>query len=220
MLIRNLLAFEKAPLLFSLCLHGAFFSFAYYGFEKSLEKDFLASATQIKVNAIPLVFIQDEIRVTKKNPSTKKQKKSTPPRPTRNSIMRSLKNAPPRLSAINPKSQELTSAQPPRQNEVTLKSPQPVKAEYSLGSPQNPLPEYPLEALQNGYEGITHIKVRIDEDGRPVGTKIDQSSGYSCLDASALKALKTWIFIPSHRGGKNIESELTVPIKFVLDDPD
>jgi protein TonB len=219
MLIRNLIALEKAPLLFSLCLHGAFFSFAYYGFEKSLDKHFLASTTLIKVNAIPVVSIQDENRVTKKDPSTKEQKKSAPPRSPRNSIMRSHKNISPRLLAINPKSQELASAQTPRQNEVTLKIPQPVRAEYTLGSPQNPLPEYPLEALQNGYEGIAYIKVRIDEEGRPIGIKIDKSSGYSCLDAAALKTLKIWTFIPSHVESKNIESELTVPIKFVLDDP-
>lgn len=218
MLIRNFLALEKAPFLFSLCLHSAFFGISYYGIEKSLEKHWLSPPTQLKINAISILS-GEEVKAQRKKTPNKELKKSPPPRADRRSIAPLQKDLTSRPLVTNSNSQELASINTSQQRTEKRHRPRPVSAEYILGSPQNPLPEYPLEALQNGYEGVVRIRVRIDEKGAVVAAKIDKSSAYGCLDAAALETLKTWTFKPGHLGNRSIQSELTVPIKFVLDDP-
>lgn len=218
MLVRNFLALEKAPFLFSLCLHGAFFSFSYYGLERSVEKHYLAPLKQIKINAISVVSLK-EVPIQIKETPNKEQKKRTPPRSSQHSTKPMHENAPPRPMTTHSKPPEHTHTYPSQQHNEKRLIPRPMSAEYILGSPQNPLPDYPLEALQNGYEGTVHIRVKIDKNGMVLAARIDKSSEYGCLDAAALAALKAWVFKPGHIDNKSIESELTVPIKFVLDDP-
>lgn len=94
------------------------------------------------------------------------------------------------------------------------------QAQYKIGSHLNPAPYYPNEARERGEEGTVIVLVHVDKNGSVMKLRIVQSSGYPSLDSSSLETLKTWIFTPGQLGNKKIESELIVPIQFVLDSSD
>lgn len=80
----------------------------------------------------------------------------------------------------------------------------------------NPQPPYPIVARRRGYEGTVLLAVRVMEDGSVGGVKVARSSGYKVLDRSALKAVRTWRFIPGKRGDGPVEMEVQVPLTFRL----
>jgi protein TonB len=83
---------------------------------------------------------------------------------------------------------------------------------------KNPKPTYPMIARRRGYEGTVVLMVEVLSDGRVGSVKLEKSSGYSCLDKSALKAVKKWMFIPGRKGDTPITMWVSVPIKFELED--
>jgi periplasmic protein TonB len=82
---------------------------------------------------------------------------------------------------------------------------------------QNPAPEYPFEARRKGWEGTVLLEVAVDRSGHPLDIKVIQSSGYTILDKTALKAVKEWKFLPAKLGEMPVESMVKVPIRFDLD---
>lgn len=72
-------------------------------------------------------------------------------------------------------------------------------------------PLYPASAERAGEEGIVLLEVQIDSRGKVIGVNVIQSSGFSQLDAAALKAVKQWHFAPVVSGAK-----VRVPIRFEL----
>jgi len=93
--------------------------------------------------------------------------------------------------------------------------------EVSLAIPryrENTHPAYPLIARIRGHEGIVILSVEIFTDGSVGSLKIKKSSGYTVLDKSALKAVKTWKFEPGRKIGKPTIMWVDVPVKFVLKD--
>jgi protein TonB len=83
----------------------------------------------------------------------------------------------------------------------------------------NPLPPYPLVARRLGKEGVVVLEVVVAPDGRPTDVRVVQSAGFPALDESALATVRDrWRFVPARRNGIGVESRVTVPIRFRLDD--
>jgi periplasmic protein TonB len=82
--------------------------------------------------------------------------------------------------------------------------------------PENKAPDYPIAARLAGVEGRVLLSVRIDTSGKVSQVHVDQSSGHSLLDQSALEAVRFWRFSPAKRKGSAVEAEVLVPVRFTL----
>lgn len=80
----------------------------------------------------------------------------------------------------------------------------------------NPTPEYPEISQQRGEQGIVKIKAVISEAGSVINAEIWQSSKFSRLDSKALETIKKWKFIPARSNQKNVQAEVIIPIRFIL----
>ena len=72
-------------------------------------------------------------------------------------------------------------------------------------------PVYPLVSRRRGEEGEVRFLVRIDPAGKVVTAKVVLSSGHPSLDASALEAVRKWLFAPGS------PEDLIVPVIFRLE---
>jgi protein TonB len=77
--------------------------------------------------------------------------------------------------------------------------------------------KYPKAAKEEGIMGKVFVKAKIDENGDVIETEVVKSVNED-LDAAAVKAVKLTKFIPGEKDGKKVTSEVTIPIKFKLDD--
>jgi protein TonB len=84
----------------------------------------------------------------------------------------------------------------------------------------NPLPAYPLIARRLGKEGVVVLEVLVASDGHPAEVRILRSSGFAPLDESAIATVRAhWRFVPARSAeGTPVESRVTVPIRFRLQD--
>ncbi|WP_298609373.1 energy transducer TonB [uncultured Thiothrix sp.] len=82
-------------------------------------------------------------------------------------------------------------------------------------NPPSP-PEYPRRALEAGIEGTVLVRVTISAEGRIMAALVHQSSGNASLDAAALKAVRSWAFLPAQRDGKTIPSIVQLPVRFKI----
>jgi TonB family protein len=85
------------------------------------------------------------------------------------------------------------------------------------GERNHPPPPYPKISRRVGEQGKVVLAVEIDIDGSVAQAMIKRSSGYERLDQSALKAIRTWRFIPGNKGGTPQKMWATIPINFVLE---
>ncbi len=108
------------------------------------------------------------------------------------------------------------------QHETVKTMPRPsqgtIRAKSKPGYFQNRPPEYPQLARQMHQEGLVMLSVEVDQKGMPVKVEVKQSSGYQLLDQAALKAVKRWRFQPERIGDIPIESKVTIPVKFRLEE--
>jgi protein TonB len=102
-----------------------------------------------------------------------------------------------------------TSPEPPGAASPAVKE---AKPDYQ----QNPAPEYPSRARRRGYEGTVTLKVLVDRNGGVAELEIYESSGYRMLDRAALRAVKTWRFIPGSKGNRTIDMWVMIPVRFEL----
>lgn len=70
-------------------------------------------------------------------------------------------------------------------------------------------PEYPKDLMAAGVTGITVLVIVVDRCGVPTSATVERSSGNDTLDASAMKAVRTWRFDSYAPGGK-----FRVPVVF------
>jgi TonB family protein len=77
--------------------------------------------------------------------------------------------------------------------------------------------KYPEAAKKEGKMGTVFLKAIIDENGNVESVNIEKGVD-SDLDAAAVKAVKITKFIPGIKDGKNVQAEVTIPIKFKLND--
>jgi protein TonB len=77
-------------------------------------------------------------------------------------------------------------------------------------------PRYPESARRAGVQGITHLKVRVLENGRVGEVLVERSAGFRDLDFSAMEAVKKWLFEPARRGKETVAVWVHLPVKFEL----
>lgn len=81
----------------------------------------------------------------------------------------------------------------------------------------NPRPEYPEVARRRGYEGTVEFELLVLVDGTVDDISMAKSSGHRSLDRAARKVLSFWRFSPALSSGVPVESRVSVPITFSLD---
>ena len=91
-----------------------------------------------------------------------------------------------------------------------------VKAAYSAPGLKNPPTRYPKIAQMRQWEGVVLLEVQVLANGSAGNIKILKSSGHEILDESAIEQVKSWHFIPAHRGDKTVEDAVRVPVSFKL----
>lgn len=117
------------------------------------------------------------------------------------------------ITSTTEKRQETVKAMPrPSQETVSTKS--------KPGYFQNRPPRYPPLAKKMHQEGLVMLMVEVDRKGMPVKVEVKQSSGYQLLDQVALEAVRHWRFQPERIGDIPIESKVTIPIRFRLEESD
>jgi TonB family protein len=77
-------------------------------------------------------------------------------------------------------------------------------------------PVFPQEAIRYRHHGTVVLMIHVDAQGRVGDIRVDQSSGYSELDATALVVAKQWRFIPAAQNGTPQSSWVSTPIHFNL----
>jgi protein TonB len=105
----------------------------------------------------------------------------------------------------------------PGRDATTLRASGGATAAGTAAYLRNPAPRYPVEARMNGQQGVVLLRVRVSPEGRPLAVDLARGCGYPLLDRSALQAVRRWRFLPAHVGGLPVESEVEIPIRFVLD---
>lgn len=75
-------------------------------------------------------------------------------------------------------------------------------------------PVYPIEARRHGWSGTVELRITVDASGAVREVQVHRSSGYSTLDAAAVRAVQTWRGKPATRDGVPFESKWNKPIKF------
>jgi len=123
--------------------------------------------------------------------------------------------------SARPLQAELRNPPPADQPSPPLKLPEPPKpAENAKPRPQKPAPAvppktlsqavrehlkrldaagqfYPAEAIARGLEGDVQVLLVLDESGKVVAARVEQSSGHALLDDAALKAVRSLSSIPA-----------------------
>jgi TonB family protein len=82
--------------------------------------------------------------------------------------------------------------------------------------PQNKPPIYPLAAQRAGHQGAVLLMVLIEKDGTVQDVVVQQSSGFTSLDESAMDAVAKWRFSPALSRGLAVSAKVIVPIRFSL----
>lgn len=77
-------------------------------------------------------------------------------------------------------------------------------------------PAYPPLAREQGEEGETIVRARLDRDGAPEEVLLHASSGHSMLDRAALAAVRRWLFEPGRRNGEPVTAWVQIPVRFAL----
>lgn len=106
----------------------------------------------------------------------------------------------------------------PGESSTTFSSSGEASAEGKPGYLKNPPPHYPAESVSRREEGLVLLSVAVDRSGRPRSVELKQSSGYSRLDKSAIRAVKGWKFNPGKVGFMASDSRLVIPIRFRIED--
>lgn len=139
--------------------------------------------------------------------------KPIPPKP---------KKPAPRPKAINIHAAEEAAPAPrpaaPRALKGTPNEPPPerVPPRFSADYLRNPAPQYPRISRRLGEKGRVLLKVLVGPDGRAEQVKVNQSSGFTRLDAAAQDAVEKWMFVPAKLGEWSIRAWVIVPIVFTL----
>jgi protein TonB len=79
-------------------------------------------------------------------------------------------------------------------------------------------PIYPEEARQAGAEGTVAVRIEIRENGQPGDISVVRSSGRSSFDEAAVKAIRSWRFVPAQEleSGRPVRCYTTVSVVFRL----
>ncbi|MFM7304733.1 MAG: energy transducer TonB, partial [Alphaproteobacteria bacterium] len=81
----------------------------------------------------------------------------------------------------------------------------------------NRLPAYPEASRRRGQEGTVMLELSVDANGRVIGVRVTESSGFSALDAAAVETLRDWRFRPAQRAGMPVAGSITTAVHFRLE---
>lgn len=79
-----------------------------------------------------------------------------------------------------------------------------------------PQPRYPPKARQARVQGVVHVLVLIDEQGRPRDVKVHRSSGSEQLDHAACESVREALFRPYRENGVARSAQVIFPVTFSL----
>jgi len=95
-----------------------------------------------------------------------------------------------------------------------------IESRYDVATLRNPKPPYPFAARRRGEEGKVVLRAHVRADGTCAEVELKKSSNHDLLDASALRTVKDWRFVPAARGGAAVDSWAEIPVVFRLrEDP-
>lgn len=80
----------------------------------------------------------------------------------------------------------------------------------------NPPPPYPPMSYRLGEEGMVIVHVLIGVDGTAQDARLEKTSGFDRLDAAAVKAARSWRYVPGKRGGVPEAMWVNVPVNWEL----
>jgi protein TonB len=80
----------------------------------------------------------------------------------------------------------------------------------------NPAPAYPKLSRRLKEQGRVILEILILPSGLVGEVKLKQSSGFSRLDQTAMKAIKRWRFVPATQAGKAVPYWYIQPLEFNL----
>jgi TonB family protein len=81
-----------------------------------------------------------------------------------------------------------------------------------------PKREYPVQARKHNWEGKVWVKALVGIDGKVKEATVLESSGYSILDASALKSAKKRRYQPAQKDGGPVACFVKIPFTFKLEE--
>lgn len=103
-----------------------------------------------------------------------------------------------------------TSVQPgPGEHTATIVEPE-------IGARGLSEPVYPASEIRANHTGTVLLSVQVLENGRVGAVRIDESSGYPKLDASAVREATRWKLKPGMRDGVPVAMWKQIPITFRL----
>jgi len=113
--------------------------------------------------------------------------------------------------------------------EPTAEAPDPPEPTGADPAPEGPVtvfpvpikmvdPTYPDEAKKAGTEGKVLVRVSVGPDGKVVvATIAEGDEDCPALGASAVEAIRQWIFEAGTEDGEPVEMEVMIPVEFKLD---
>lgn len=118
--------------------------------------------------------------------------------------------------AVQPVTEPSQNSKPAPTAPPSLAPPSIAPGVTSLAYRASPL-RFPAQALRAHMQGTVVLLVLVDETGKPVDVKVEQSSNYPLLDKSAREqVLSSWQFQPAVIGGHAVKAWARVPVSFAL----
>jgi periplasmic protein TonB len=132
-------------------------------------------------------------------------------------VVQVQKEMPPPAVTTPPVSEPSQNSQPVNTAPTTITASPPIAPGVtSLAYRSSPL-RFPAQALRAHMEGTVILLVLVDENGKPVQVKIEQSSGYGLLDKSAREQVMSgWQFQPAIIDGRAVKAWARVPVSFAM----
>lgn len=91
----------------------------------------------------------------------------------------------------------------------------PVIHQPRYREPPTPV-RYPARALDLNQQGTVVVRALVAPDGTSGQVVVWRSSGYTLLDAAAVRAVRGWAFEPASIAGRKIASWVEVPVRFAI----
>jgi len=101
-------------------------------------------------------------------------------------------------------------------NAITAAPAPPAPRELKTSTRVEPM--YPPTSRRMGEQGTVHVRVLVDERGRPKEVNVGKSSGFPRLDEAALEAVRKWRFVAATNEQGPVSSWTQVAITFRLTD--
>lgn len=73
---------------------------------------------------------------------------------------------------------------------------------------------YPVELWDQGLEGTTLLRIRVNDTGAVDSVEVAESSGHEGLDEAAVAGAKELRFQPGRRNGKRVRMWASLPVEF------